>query len=154
MRYGGSDPEIIRRLVESGEEACCDNQLTAHFSEKIRDIVHVRHTAGSASEFLHALIADARKARGYDGKPYYRFKLPLTPHPTTFRFTWFERYHTVDVYRDSEGVFLLRLKAAPPAWHGLSRVVHGWLKAMPDVTDIWWMSEEERQAGNGQPSPY
>jgi len=156
IRYGGPDLEILRRIAESGEAEVCDNMQSRQFEQKFRSIVRVSFPAKTSEAFIQALCTEARMLKGYQGKPRYRFKpLHKIGVEAVLKFSWFEdKFHTVAASPDGSGVFILRLAAYPPAWQGVYRTVHGWLKSLPEAHDIWWMDQEEFRLGGGQPAPY
>jgi hypothetical protein len=157
IHYKGTDREIVRRLVESGEGNNCDSRLREFFQEKVRDVARVTFPSNSAAVFIDALAAKARIEKGYGSKSAYQFKqVVVEGDSASIAVSWYnETFHTLVVTRQEADTFVLQLKAAMRlADHGFSRLIHRWLLTLPDASAILWMTEEEFRTGGGQPAPF
>ncbi len=155
IRYAGHDLDIIRRLMESGEGASCDSDLRTQFREQVRSVLRVTFPALSAIDFLRALVAFPRSQKMYDGTQRYTFSDEQAGDVARITFAWSGKaFHSLTVQQQADDVFLVRLYPLM-ADQAVSRIVHGWLAALDQASEITWMTDAEYDAGaRGAASPF
>ncbi|MFT3998142.1 MAG: hypothetical protein QM667_12115 [Asticcacaulis sp.] len=151
IRYAGSDAEIIRRLVQSGEGNVCDDDSRHQYQVEWRD------------EVLFTLANTTPNTLAADFQAYLnrrRFVCQMgviTENEAVMRLSWyapqfhclrFHRTYTQDEWRaqirpETEG-----------AGRAVCRILQGWLDSHVEITNQKWSSRTERTAGIAQPFAY
>ena len=160
LRYGGNDPDILRRLVEIGEANACDQPLPTTSVPILRN--HVTFAATFADDPWHVAIAlrdyilsqNSENVTHKVTDPKYRGKV------VSFAYSWFEdRYYTVNVQR-GERLRNRWLVHHSPVWKaasvGISLMIDDWLRSDPRFSDFRWYSLDawERASDDWQEYPY
>ncbi|ESQ86467.1 hypothetical protein ABAC460_23435 [Asticcacaulis sp. AC460] len=156
IHYRGEDREVIRRLVETGEWCSVDNPTRRFFEQRLRNVARVTAPGMTTWTLLTQLFEKPLMSRDYyEGRPSYRFsQFTESEHGVMVQITWHEDWHALTVTRIADDMFLFRLKAAHRGERGFSRLIHHWLKDLPIVSDVQWLSQDEFDKGlPGQPAP-
>ena len=150
IRYGGSDPAVLRCLVESGERAQCDVPTPRGVVPMRRDhvtfIARQRPISWTAREILERLVAFNSAFRttaiyaAADGS-------------ASVSVSWYEdSYYRIDALASNEsGRWVVR-------HHGPSRLsdsIHDWLVHEPWFEVAGWQTREQWQtSGVSTPTPW
>lgn len=131
IRYAGSDPAILRRLVEAGEGHQCDGPLPSGVVPLRRD--HVRFaTPWTAREILERMITSNASWRTTAVHE-------VSASAASVSISWFEDdYHRIEAFA-SGGDGCIRHHGPPR----LADSIHDWLVGEPTVTSCRWQTREQ-----------
>ncbi|MDC7684970.1 hypothetical protein PQU92_16925 [Asticcacaulis sp. BYS171W] len=158
IRYAGSDPEIIRRLVQSGEGSVCDDNLRHQYRAEARDeVLFVRDNAtpGTLAAEFHAYLFGIP---GFDERPRYAVRMgAASEREAIIRLSWFApHFHRLRFRRGStESEWRVQIEPEiKEAGRAVCRILQGWLDSNANIRDQRWSSRAERMAGIAQPFAY
>jgi ferredoxin len=146
VRYRGADPAILRRLAEAGESAACDYPAIG-VEPILRNVVRfVLNREASIS--LDAFVEYQRNL-----VPGLRISTRRVAG-ATLSYSWFENnFHELVLSGLDERARRWMIRHNGPL--GISEWLHRWLRTMPDVADIRWVTEQEQHQGApGQRAPW
>ena len=145
IRYAGTDPDLLRRLTENGDAACCDAPTPAvvridrnHVSFRLDNAV----TAHDVLASLRAFVPTWRAT------PIVQIDARLA----SITLAWYqENYHRVEAFASQP----------PHAWvvrHNcpgcLSQTIDAWLSSV-GARDLRWQSEAQwKRDGDWRPKPF
>ena len=141
IRYGGSDPAILRRLVEGGEGDQCDQPAPRGVVPVRRDHVRFttkpRATPWTAKEILERVVAFNARWRSTS--------LHATSQTSaSVSVSWFEdNYHRIDAFASDHGSVWIIRHNGPPR---LSDSIHDWLVQDPEIESIRWQTREQSRS--------
>jgi hypothetical protein len=160
LRYGGNDPDILRRLIEFGESEACDVSLLRTSAPILRN--HVTFAAGFANDPWEVALA----LRHYilsNNAEYKKFKVT---HPkrkgkvVRLAYSWYEdHYYTLNVELGEPATdrFLVHHS---PIWEAgsvaVSLMIDDWLRSDSGFSDFRWFTSDqwERAGDQWQERPY
>jgi len=150
IRYGGSEPGILRRLGEADMASFADDPGATVFRPLIRDRVgFVIPGAPTAAELAVSLRSHLRANGRYTlGKSFRR---------RTVKFAWSGRHFHSVRFKPADGpAQSARLfPAGPAALQGLARLVDDWLRSGCGAGNILWHTKKTARDGiGGRPQPY
>lgn len=148
IRYRGADRDIVRRIVEMGNQDQCDRlppidatpMTRSHASFNVLDVGAFETASDLALHFLqHTLRGDDR----YKGQVARR--LLHNDKRARIRICWFKDvYHTVTFEQLADGRWHVVAKPSHrEAGKGLSRMVEKWLGADERFQNVRWFSEKQ-----------
>lgn len=141
IRYGGSDPTILRRLVEAGEGDQVDQPAPRGVVPIRRDHVRFaakpRPTSWTARELLERMVAF--NARWRTTSLHER-----SGTSASVSVAWFEDdYHRIDAFISNESrVWIVRHRGPPR----LSDSIHDWLVEDPAFDSVRWQTREQSES--------
>jgi ferredoxin len=150
IRYGGSDPDVLRRLAENELASACDQPPPANALPINRTHVAFRSSNWKtaqevASDFGAYLEHQERDLRVKIG-------------PADVSYAWYEdHFHTVSIsaVEGRTGIWLARHRRSGDVGRAVSRHLQDWLLASPQASDSTWFTERQwQEGGQGQDRPY
>ena len=141
IRYGGSDPTILRRLVEGGEGDQCDEPAPRGVApirrDHVRFTVERRKTPWTASEILERMVA-------FNARWRTTSLHEASAAVASVSVSWFEdNYHRIEASASNEtGNWIIRHHGPPR----LSDSIHDWLTQDPAFGSLRWQTREQSDA--------
>ena len=164
IRYRGADPSILRRLVENGDGDKIDVPVPPEWRPFVRNTVTFapRPEFAAGANLVEDFVGHLAELNHDRPEPYrYRWRRAwLRPgwgidQTARIAICWFgNTYHWMNFVIDRGGAVV---------WHhrrdnhgrGLSRLIHGWVKARPQFAELRWFTADERKAGGeGRRTPF
>jgi len=159
LRYGGRDPEILRRLVELGEESACDEPAPPGIVPLLRN--HVTFEAAwavsnrqVADTFVDYLIRSSSAACTYKTRP-----LREDGQEWRLSFSWYEsHYHTLWFGQGEPQTGRSLIRHSPKektGSRGLSFLLDDWLRGLGVPSLRWYTAAAWANSGHEwQDTPY
>lgn len=141
IRYGGSDPAILRRLVECGGADQCDQPAPRGVVPVRRDHVRVtakpRATPWTAKEILERVVAFNARWRSTSWHA-------TSETSASVSVSWFEdNYHRIEAFAsDGDSVWIIRHHGPPR----MSDSIHDWLIQESEIESIRWQTREQAES--------
>jgi hypothetical protein len=146
IRYRGNDPDIIRRLAESGESQLCDTASVVGIEPVERN--HVSFAARDLEMATMSAFDIAREFQRYvESRNSQHITYRFTPIKNlgtraSLTYAWYQdQFHSVEFERIEGGVghWLIR-HGAPKA---ASWTFHDWLTGDTRLQDVRWYSKDQ-----------
>jgi hypothetical protein len=150
IRYGGSDAEILRRLVEGGEGDQCDLPAPRGVVPIRRDhvtfAVQPRAMPWTAREILDRLVTFNSRWRATSFHE-------AGDSSASVSVAWFaDNYHRIEAFRSREGDTWVIRHHGPPR---LADSIHEWLVHEPGFESIRWQTAKQwRSKGSSTATPW
>ncbi|MFN3650537.1 MAG: ferredoxin [Armatimonadota bacterium] len=160
LRYGGTDPDILRRFAELGEAGACDHAPPPGAGFVLRN--HVSFEAPPGMD-LESLAERLRGRLAANLKRYSGFQLtPVTQEGPELRFSvaWFQgQFRPYWIGPGELGTHRTLIRHSPAAMPGsvsMTLELDEWLKSEPAFREIRWYTADQwkRQSDDWQPLPY
>jgi hypothetical protein len=150
IRYGGSDPDILRRLVEGGEGDQCDLPPP-------RGVVPMRRDHVTFSVQPHAASWTAREILERMVRFHARWRATSFHEAgdgsASVSISWFaDNYHRIEAFRSAASDTWVIRHHGPPR---LADSIHDWLVHEPTFGSIRWQTVEQwRSNGSSTATPW
>jgi hypothetical protein len=168
IRYGGDDAEILRRLVESGEEGACDQPPQPGVRRLLRN--HVTFESADApsrdaiAEDLRTwILAKNADLASYDSSEVVHHKLTNTVEhrgEVGFLYSWFgDTYYEIWIGPGESGTYRWLIRHSPVEQRGsigLIFMLDRWLRDVKRFESIRWYTATDWRTGveRWQERPY
>ena len=148
IRYGGKNPQILKRLAEAGvSEACDEQQLVHKIKPLLRNHVTFEYSQIQTESELANELKDYILSKNAE---YDRYKVSRTKTDklgTTFSFSWYENnYHSIWFSRtESANVWHIfhSLENEVLGSKSISLLIDEWLKSVDKFSAVKWQTNRE-----------
>lgn len=148
VRYGGQDPEVLRRLAELGEADRCDHPPPGDHVAVRRSLVTFRFEGPDGLDGAEAILDRIRAGLLGQGERHRCERLPPIGTERGLSWSWYEGAGAEILVRpepDGPGRWLLRLsRVQDVALHGTAMTIDDILKADARVDGVRWYAAEDR----------
>jgi hypothetical protein len=154
VRYGGQDPEVLRRLAELGEAERCDHPPPGNLVSVQRNLATFHFQGSKDLDPAEEILDLLRDALLGQGERHRCQRLPTIDQKRGLSWTWYEGAG-VEIRVQPEpgrlGRWLLRLsRVEEVALHGAAMAIDDILKADARIRGVRWYTARDWEEDRGR----